>query len=78
MATRDTCLMWGINNAKALLALGIKNLKDTFNRFEDCREIWQEGEIIQGDLKKIIYNPIASTILKSSRFKFQIFSLAQL
>jgi hypothetical protein len=35
------------------------------------------GDAIQGDLDAIIFNPIASTILKGVRFKFQIFSLAQ-
>jgi hypothetical protein len=32
---------------------------------------------IQGDHNAIIFNPIASTILKWLRFKFKIFSLAQ-
>jgi hypothetical protein len=36
-----------------------------------------EGDAIQRDLDAIIYNPIASTILKWLRFKFQILSHAQ-
>jgi hypothetical protein len=38
-----------------------------------CREVIA----IQGYLDAIISNPIASSILKWFRFKFQIFSLAQ-
>jgi hypothetical protein len=39
--------------------------------------MWWESEAIQGHLDAIIFNPIASTILKSLTFKIQIFSLAQ-
>jgi hypothetical protein len=40
-------------------------------------EVWEGGDAIQGDLDAIIFNPIASTLLKFLRFKFQIFNLAQ-
>jgi hypothetical protein len=35
------------------------------------------GDAIQGDLDAIIFNPVASTILKCVRFRVQIFRLAQ-
>jgi hypothetical protein len=35
------------------------------------------GDAIQGDFNAVIFNPIASTILKWLRLKFQIFSHAQ-
>jgi hypothetical protein len=43
----------------------------------DFREVWLGSDAIQGDIDSIIFNPIASTILKWLRFKFQIFCLAQ-
>jgi hypothetical protein len=43
----------------------------------DLYDIWYGGDAIQGDLDVIIFNSIASIILKWLRFKFQIFSLAQ-
>jgi hypothetical protein len=39
------------------------------NRFLDFHEIWYGGDAIQGDLDAVIFNPIASTILKFFRFK---------
>jgi hypothetical protein len=39
------------------------------NRLVDFHEIWYGGNAIQGDLKAIILNPVASIILKLSRFK---------
>jgi hypothetical protein len=38
-------------------------------RLVDLHEIWRRGNAIQGDLEAIIFNPIASTILKWLRFK---------
>jgi hypothetical protein len=35
----------------------------------DFHEIWYGGNDIQGDLDAIIFNPIASVILKLLRFK---------
>jgi hypothetical protein len=39
------------------------------NRFLDFHEIWYGGDAIQGDLDAVIFNPIASIILKFFRFK---------
>jgi hypothetical protein len=41
-----------------------------FNRLVEFHEIWYGGNVIQGDLDAIIFNPIASIILKLLRFKF--------
>jgi hypothetical protein len=38
------------------------------NRLVEFNEIWYGGNAIQGDLDAIIYNPIASIILKLLRF----------
>jgi hypothetical protein len=40
----------------------------------DFHEIWYGGNAIQGGLNAIIFNPMASTILKWLRFKVKIFS----
>jgi hypothetical protein len=40
------------------------------NRLVDFNGIWYEGNDIQGDFDAIIFNPLASIILKLSRFRF--------
>jgi hypothetical protein len=50
---------------------------DVLNRLVDFHEIWWGGDVIQGNLGVIIFNPVASTTLKWLRFKVNIFSLAQ-
>jgi hypothetical protein len=35
----------------------------------DFHEIWYGGNVIEGDLDAIIFNPISSTILKQLRFR---------
>jgi hypothetical protein len=44
---------------------------------KNVNEIWYGGDNIQGALNAIIFNPVASTILKWLRFKFKNFSLTQ-
>jgi hypothetical protein len=39
------------------------------NSLVDIHEIWKADDAIQEDLDVIIFNPIASTILKWLRFK---------
>jgi hypothetical protein len=41
----------------------------TFDRLVDFHEIWCGGNAFKGDLSAIIFNPIASIILKLLRFK---------
>jgi hypothetical protein len=41
----------------------------TLNGLVDFREIWYRSNAIQDDLNAIIFNPIASIILKLLRFK---------
>jgi hypothetical protein len=49
----------------------------SINCMVNFHEIWYGGDVIQGDLDAIIFNPIASNILKWSRFKFHICCLAE-
>jgi hypothetical protein len=40
------------------------------NRLVDFHEIWYGGNAVQRDLDTIIFNPIATLILKLLRFRF--------
>jgi hypothetical protein len=42
------------------------------NHLVHFHEIWYGGDAIKGDHNAIIFIPIVSTILKWSRFKFQM------
>jgi hypothetical protein len=70
METRASCLLQGKNDLKALLALGMKDLWTSFELLVDIHETCQRGDAIQGDFDVMIFNPIASTILKWLKFEF--------
>jgi hypothetical protein len=56
------------------MKVGLSNLQSvcppliTFEPLVGFREIWNEGNVIQGDLDAIIFNPIASILLKLLNF----------
>jgi membrane-anchored glycerophosphoryl diester phosphodiesterase (GDPDase) len=52
------------------MTLGMKDLWTSFELLVDFHKTWQRGDVIQGDFDVMIFNPIASTILKWLRFEF--------
>jgi hypothetical protein len=59
----------GKKRLKALLASSIEDLWIFLNCLVDFHGIWYECDAVQGDLDAIIYNPMASIILKWPRFR---------
>jgi hypothetical protein len=61
-------LLYGKNGQKGLLALGVKDLWISFEPLDTFSWDFVGGDAIQGDLV-VIFNPIASVILKWLGFK---------